>query len=198
MEYIVFDDMTQCTEADVERLLPSVSPERKNEALKYKHLFGRWACLKTYELWQSLMQTYYLDRAYPLPQWLRNEYGKPYITGGPYFSISHCKQAVAVAIDDNPVGIDVESVRHVDEALIERVMNETERQLIHSNTPSSPSHSQEETFTRLWTQKEAVLKLRGTGIIDSMQDVLTENSNISVCSVNHTKGYVLSIATTTT
>ena len=29
-----------------------------------------------------------------------NEYGKPYIPGGPEFSISHCKHGIAVAVDE--------------------------------------------------------------------------------------------------
>jgi hypothetical protein len=43
----IFDDMAQVTEAEVQRMLPLVDEQRRNEALRYKHLFGQFACLKS-------------------------------------------------------------------------------------------------------------------------------------------------------
>ena len=42
----IFDDMTQVTEAEVRRMLPLVNIQRRDEALRYKHLFGQFCCLK--------------------------------------------------------------------------------------------------------------------------------------------------------
>ena len=87
--------------------------------------------------------------------------GAPYITGQPtkYISISHCRTAVAVAISDNHrVGIDIESRRKVSPSLMERVC--TEEELAEINSSEDPTM----TFLRFWTRKEAVLKMRGTGI----------------------------------
>ena len=94
-------------------------------------------------------------------------HGKPYLKKGPYFSISHCKTAVAVAIDEeHELGIDIESIRHAEQALIERTMNKEEQTFIAY--ADNPDHA----FTDLWTQKEAVLKARGTGIMDDLTNVL--------------------------
>lgn len=170
MNLILHSDMAMCTEEDVSRLLPLVSQQRREQALRFKHLFGRWTSLKAYEL---LLRLLYPDTpleqlpSAALPVFEYNEYGRPFIAGGPCFSISHCREAVAVTVSDTPVGVDVESVRRFDEALVRRTMNEEEQRCIFA--AEEPARA----FIRLWTQKEAVLKLRGTGIVDNLADVLT-------------------------
>ena len=52
-------------------------------------------------------------------------------------------------------------------------------------------------FTRLWTQKEAVFKLQGTGIRDNIKDILLPQNltNIKIMTEKHLEeGYILSIA----
>ena len=110
MLYQIFDDMTQCSEQEVARLLPLVSAQRREQALRFTHLFGRYCCLKSYEMLQQLLAS----APYPLhstPTFLYNEYGAPSIKNGPYFSISHCKSGIAVAVSKQPIGIDIETVR---------------------------------------------------------------------------------------
>lgn len=143
---MIFDRMEECTETEVQRLLPQVSAQRREQALRFKHTLGQFCCLKS---WLMLNAMHIGEM-----EFLYNEHGKPYIEGGPFFSISHCKEGIAVAIDDQPVGIDIEAIRNVDQELILRTMNEEEQRQIHSNRD----------FTRLWTQKEAILKMEGTGI----------------------------------
>ena len=46
MLYRIFDDMTQCSEQEVARLLPLVSDQRREQALRYKHTFGQYCCLQ--------------------------------------------------------------------------------------------------------------------------------------------------------
>ena len=146
MKVMIFDRMEECTETEVQRLLPQVSAQRREQALRFKHTLGQFCCLKS---WLMLNAMHIGEM-----EFLYNEHGKPYIEGGPFFSISHCKEGIAVAIDDQPVGIDIEAIRNVDQELILRTMNEEEQRQIHSNRD----------FTRLWTQKEAILKMEGTGI----------------------------------
>lgn len=183
MKLMIFDDMAQCTQQEVERLLPLVSAQRREQALKFKFLFGQFACLKAYEMLTEL-----LGRVGDRSLTFRfNEHGKPFIDGERYFSISHCKQGIAVAVDDKPIGIDIESVREADEALIEKTMNLDEAKAIRS------SANPKEAFISFWTKKEAVLKLRGTGIIDELHDVLSADETVETF-INHEKEYVYSIA----
>ena len=158
MKVVVFDRMEECTEAEVQRMLPLVSAQRREQALKYKHTFGQFCCLKS---WLMLYEMLDKREKGLMDEWEYNEYGKPSFHLSPftfhlYFSISHCKEGIAVAIDDAPIGIDIEAIRHANEELIERTMNEDERLAI--------SELGMREFTRFWTQKEAIVKAEGTGI----------------------------------
>jgi 4'-phosphopantetheinyl transferase len=145
--------MDQCTESEVQHLLPLVSAQRRDQALRYKHLHGRFCCLKSWMMLKGLLEQNGYNQT-DLDLFLYNPQGKPYLANGPYFSISHCKAGIAVAVDDQPIGIDIESIRHADHELITRTMNADEQQHIHSDRD----------FTRFWTRKEAVVKAQGTGI----------------------------------
>lgn len=184
MEVLIFDQMEQCTEGEVQRMLPLVSPQRREQALRFKHTFGQFCCLKS---WLMLFERLRV-MGYGLPDFQYNEHGKPYIEGGPYFSISHCKQGIAVAIDDQPVGIDIEGIRHAEEDLIERTMNEEER--LRVTGYGLPDRM----FTRLWTQKEAIVKAQGVGIVsfEQLQTVL-DNGHWTLDTVEKEK-YIYSIA----
>ena len=173
MQVLVFDDMTQCTEAEVQRMLPLVSAQRREQAMKYKHVFGQFCCLKSWVMLHSLTGI--------SQDWRYNEHGKPFIEGGPYFSISHCKEGIAVVIDDQPV--DIEAIRHANEDLIERTMNEEERVGMDDRK-----------FTRLWTQKEAIVKAEGTGILsfEQLQSII-ENRKSKIETIEKEK-YIVSIA----
>jgi 4'-phosphopantetheinyl transferase len=188
MEILIFDDMTQATEAEVQRLLPLVSAQRREQALRYKHTFGQFCCLKSWLMLYERLRV----MGYGLQDWKYNEYGKPYVENGPYFSISHCKEGIAVAIDEQPIGIDIEGIRHADEELIERVMSEKEKlQITNHQSPMESARA----FTRLWTQKEAIVKAQGTGIMsfEQLQKTLVESLKFKVESVEKEK-YIYSIA----
>lgn len=172
MEVLIFDDMTQCTDAEVQRMLPLVSAQRREQAMRYKHTFGQFCCLKSWMMLSEGMRELGINE---LGNFVYNEYGKPYIEGGPYFSISHCKEGIAVAIDDQPIGIDIEGIRHADEELIERVMSEEERLRINDERLRiNGERLADRMFTRLWTQKEAVVKAEGVGIqsFEQLQKIL--------------------------
>lgn len=147
----------------MKRMMPLVSEQRREQALRYRHIFGQYCCLRAWLMLRDLL-------GHDPGEWRYNEYGKPFLTGDDkdtYFSISHCREAIAVAIADQPIGIDVESIRTANEDLIVRVMNETEQAQIHQ------SAEPDKTFTRLWTEKEAIVKWQGTGIegLEQMVDV---------------------------
>ena len=45
MRYTIFDHMMEGTEQEIARLLPMVSQQRREQALRYQHLFGQYCCL---------------------------------------------------------------------------------------------------------------------------------------------------------
>ena len=148
-----------CSWDAVQAMLPLVSEQRREQALQYKHAFGQYACLKSYLMLQDLLREHYGIEGDLVFSY--NEHGKPMLkeVSNIHFSISHCKEAIAVAVADRPVGIDVETLRMPSEALAERVMDEGEKLRFDiSDTPK-------DFFTAIWTAKEAVMKCRGTGIV---------------------------------
>ena len=208
MQLLIFDDMAQCTDAEVGRLLTLAGLQRREQALRFSHTFGRFCCLKGYELLLDCIERLRHNSDPAAQEMLRrlddwngdfvyNEHGKPYLQSrtstarieGVEFNISHCKNAVAAVLHPAPVGIDVESFRTASPALIRRTMNDTETEQIHH--ADNPSRE----FTRLWTQKEAVLKLEGTGLVDNLPQVLSSNRYRLETIVNEPKGYVYTVAT---
>ena len=165
--------MTQCSEQEIARLLPLVSPQRREQALRYTHIFGQFCCLKSYELLTQLLVKWGGDNVDKMPEFVYNEHGAPYLVVGPYFSISHCKQGIAVAVSETPIGIDIETIRPLNEGLVRKTMNDVEQTHIFSS-----SHPETE-FICLWTQKEAYVKMQGTGIISDMHDILCNVSNVA-------------------
>ena len=169
--------MNRCTAAEVERLLPLVPDWRREQALRYKHLFGQYCCLRSWEMVEnlSIQSRLALDLLSTKSRLVRyNEHGKPFFEDGPFFSISHCKEAIAVVVAEEPVGIDVESIRKADDSLIERVMNESEKEQLDG----VEGIQKDRLFTRLWTQKEAVVKALGTGLqsFEQIQGILEDGA----------------------
>lgn len=183
MRYIIFDHMQECSEQEVARLLPLVSEQRREQALRYKHLMGRYCCLKSYELLQELLG----DRCKPV--FVYNSYGQPQLDKGPYFSISHCKAGIAVAVSDRPVGVDIEAIRQAKSGLIAKTMNAEEQAMI------ARAADADKMFTQLWTRKEAYLKMIGTGIINDLHGTLEQVREEQLQSLDYSeKGYMVSLA----
>lgn len=151
---------------DLESSLREISEQRREQALRFKHEQGRRLCVLAYLLLKQGLREEYGIMENPVFEY--NEHGKPSIVGHPeiFFNLSHCKEAVACAISDQPVGIDVESVRSYKERLARYTMNDEEvRDIETSEQPDT-------TFIRLWTMKEATMKLVGTGISKDMKSVI--------------------------
>ena len=184
----IFDNMSQVTEAEVQRMLPLVDAQRREEALRYKHVFGQFACLKSWLMLKELLKPLGINNM----KMDFNEHGKPFLTHYPniHFNLSHCKNGIAVVVDFAPVGIDIESFRKDNVALLRKTMNPAEAEWI------STSPDPVETFTQFWTKKEAVVKLRGTGIIDDLHHVLDGEGYRLETHVNREKRYAWSVAYT--
>ncbi|MBQ6771881.1 MAG: 4'-phosphopantetheinyl transferase superfamily protein [Bacteroidales bacterium] len=182
----IFDDMSQMTDAEVQRMLPLVDEQRREEALRYKHLFGQFACLKSWLMLKKLLNPLGINDL----TMKKNEHGKPCLTRHPevHFNLSHCKNGIAVAVDFSPIGIDIESFHRENEALICRTMNDEEIEAIQA--APNPTAA----FTQLWTQKEAVLKLRGTGIVNDLHGVLDGEGYRLESHINEEKRYALTVA----
>ena len=185
MKVLVCDNIEELGE-DFVRWAEGVLPEwRKEQMLKIKHLRGKIQCAVAYLLVNQLVSCSVIQL-----QWRYNEHGKPYFEGRNdlFFSISHCRSAVAVAIDEEEVGIDIEEVSRYREQLVDYVANEEEKYEMDERCDDN-----RDKFMELWTMKEAVFKLYGTGITHEIKDVLKNyDGNLYVWKFG---GKVMTVAT---
>lgn len=185
------DHIADLGEEQTEKLINSLPEWRREQALRYKHLQGRRECAAGYiELLRGLRLRFGIEG---MPTFTFNEHGKPFLKEHPdvHFSISHCKEAVGCYVSDRPCGLDIEHIRKAKEDLVRHTMSLQETESIFS------SRFPDIVFTRLWTQKEAVLKLAGTGIVDDLHGVLAPErlQGIELQTVeNPYKGYIYTIA----
>ena len=161
------DDIYGFSAEKIAECIENLPSQRREVALRFKHDLGRRQCVLAYQLLCDGLEHEYgiTDK----PVFSYGEHGKPSIIGHEdiHFNLSHCKTAVACAISDKPIGIDIESIRLAKETVIRYAMNDAETQRIMES--SNPDLE----FTRLWTMKESVLKLTGEGINDNMKSVLS-------------------------
>lgn len=173
---------------DLNTALGQISEQRRQLALRFQYEQGQRTCVLAYLLLKRALKEEFGLEETPLFEY--GEHGKPSIVGHPeiFFNLSHCREAVACAVSRRPVGIDVESVGRYREAVARYTMNDEEMALI-TNAPQP-----EVMFTRLWTMKEARLKLTGEGINDNMKQVLTEADRKSYTTVECLEqGYIYTV-----
>ena len=169
--------------------LAQLSVQRREQALRFRHELGRRTCTAAYLLLCEGLQKEYGITEKPIFEY--GEHGKPWIVGHPeiHFNLSHCREAVLCMLSDRPVGVDVESVRKFKDSLIRYTMNDKEVEMIMQ----APRPDVE--FIRLWTRKEAVLKLTGEGINDNLKDVLNDCPYPIITTVSADLRYVYSVCT---
>lgn len=189
--FCINDHIGDLNEAQTEELIASLPEWRRETALRFRHLQGRRECAVGYiELLRGLRLRFGIGG---MPAFAYNEHEKPFLKDYPdiHFSISHCKEAVGCLVSERPCGLDIECIREAKDSLVRYTMSPEEVEHIFSD--SSPKIA----FTRLWTQKEAVLKLLGTGITDDLHHVLEPErmEGIRLQTIeNPYRGYIFTIA----
>ena len=86
----------------------------------------------------------------------KNEKGAPLPVGGVHWSLTHKSDIAGGVAALLPVGMDLETIRPVSDALLAKVANDDEWQLVGNDSQRN--------FFRFWTAKEAVLKAVGKGM----------------------------------
>ena len=148
-----------------------------------------------YFVWKLLC--YALERSFGMRgkklQPVKESYGG-WSVGDISVSLSHSKNALAVAVSRAPVGIDIEYLHTPNtEKIAERVMNEAEL----SQFELLNSEQREERFIAIWTAKEAVFKSKKLEkFLPKEIDTLSASFKTDSITIDGEK-YLWSVATTT-
>jgi len=124
-------------ETDLQLAIPIANEERRIQHLAVRLLF-------------KLMMP-----AADLSQLVLADNGKPYLLGLPFqFSFSHCKGYAACAVDDQPIGIDIEIIHPRIIKVAHKFLNDQEKTMI----ARLDEKDQLNQMAFLWVAKEAMYK----------------------------------------
>lgn len=107
------------------------------------------------------------------------KYGKPYYSDiDVFFSISHCKTAIAAAVSEKEIGVDIMDHRPVNEKIALRICSDKELEKFRE------AKDKQIFLTELWCKKESIVKKSGLGFTQGFKTVETENSHCRIFSAN--------------
>lgn len=167
----IIDNIETVTGQQLAHEITMLPQWRQEVVMRYKFESGRRESALAFRLLQQMLGKYSKDIDTDGLVFETGEHGKPFLRSHAdvHFNISHCKYAVACSVSDRPVGIDVECTGRYKYSLAAYCMSESEMQWI---TAPSDDAEIDYRFTELWTRKEALLKLLGTGITDDVKNIL--------------------------
>lgn len=151
------------SEASFSLLLNCVSAERRKKIIHIRNLED-----KKNSLISELLIRYVLRSEYDIKEdtlFDKSVNGKPFLKNHSnlHFNISHSGNFIVCAFSNNLVGIDIELLRDIDTAISSHYLNDREINSFHPVNNNS--------FFKLWTAKESILKLTGEGFRANPKDV---------------------------
>ncbi len=112
----------------------------------------------------SVRRRWGMDR---LPDLARSEQGKPFFPAFPqyHFNLSHSSSLTLCALDELPVGADIEVIRPHHPNLARRICSAEELAWLEGQKDTLSA------LCQLWTRKEALVKYRGTGLNMPLREI---------------------------
>lgn len=183
----LFDQLEAFTDDLFNQGLARLPLERQQKATVYRQKIDQKLSVLGY-----VLLNYGLKNEYGIRENIVFSYsakGKPFLTHYPeiHFNISHCRSGVICAIHSSVVGVDIETISAYDAQLAEYICNEPEWKLINESDNKALA------FTKIWTQKESLMKKTGIGLTDDLKKIDTIDSEAIVL-VDPDEAYVFSIA----
>lgn len=166
-------DTTNFTDYTYYLSLISNERQKKIDVLKFEHK-------KKTSLFAELLIRYQITKDLNLSNsevsFEYNQYGKPCIKRYTdyNFSISHSKDYIVYVSDIHPIGIDIERIKNANIGLAKRFFTPKEYSHIVS------SNSLDDSFFKVWTIKEAYIKMLGMGLHKPLSsfDIFSLDCNI--------------------
>lgn len=157
---------------------PHLPPTRQRKLMQYRFAKDRWLCAAAYMLLLYALRNEYNLAADHIKVEIATS-GKPYLSSHPHihFNLSHCDAGVACGISNTPIGIDVETVRRIDDYVVRRVCSASERKILKH------SENTDLAFTIMWTLKESWVKAIGYGLAFPLDKVSVQGYSFKPCYV---------------
>lgn len=162
--------------AEYEKYLPLVSSERQERILRLKSEKDKIISLST-----ELLIRHEISQQLNIPFseiiFGYGEHGKPYILNDRdyFFSVSHSDNCIAFSGGNFPIGIDVEQISCGNIKIAKRFFTANEYNFIKTSKESS------EDFCKIWTSKEAYLKMLGVGLSKSLRSFDVTDKSLDCC-----------------
>ncbi|MBD2767184.1 4'-phosphopantetheinyl transferase superfamily protein [Hymenobacter sp. BT664] len=165
------------TEPIKESLFNSFYSQMPADLQRKINSFRQWEDRQASLIGRMLLKKALLDNGLSgnlLSQIKYTSFGKPYLSDGPYFNITHSWPYIICAVDQQKaVGIDVEVVREID-------IRDFTAQFTASETVALTSAVNPiALFYSLWCKKEAIVKAEGSGLNIPLHelDVLSDRTS---------------------
>ena len=157
-EAVILTVTPELTKKEFDALFPLVTPDKQERIQKFHFFRDARNCLLG-DILARVETCRFTDLSMKQIEFAVNEYEKPFVVGKPriQFNISHAGHYIACIIADEPVGIDIELITHVD-------MNLAERFFTPDETAYIVNEQQANRFYEVWTKKESRIKLEGKGL----------------------------------
>ena len=127
-----------------------LTPQRRSRMYRYRQNADRARCLAAGLMLRKVFGRRLADTV------AEGEFGKPFLPGGPRFSLSHSGDYVLLAADENDIGADIEQILPWQAEMARLVFTPSEQAWLRAQAGDAA-------FYRLWTGKEAVMKALGLG-----------------------------------
>lgn len=153
--------------SEYDKVYANLSPSRKRRVDRYKREEDRIRSLSCELLLKKILFDF--DEENAVLETAEN--GKPYLKNSSFFvSMSHSEEKAVCAVSEKAVGIDIEKIKPISVALIDRVCTQNEMEYVMPQTCEKAATVENrvvlERFYEVWTAKEAYFKKIGTGITD--------------------------------
>ena len=168
----LYDTLENYSDEKYLKHLNALPAWRREKTLQYKKLDDRKRSVLTFVLLQrALREEYGITE---VPEFVYNEFGKPSFSNLPiHFSLSHCKDAIACAVSNHNIGIDVESIVPYNPDVARRVCTAAELEMLEQ------SENKDTDFIKLWTIKEAISKYEGMGVSLPFSEIATDRYSLN-------------------
>jgi len=170
---------------EFEHCFSLLTDAEKSRADRFRHEGARTQFVIGHGVIHLLLNEY-LGNNYAHISWKESEHHKPFVQlpdgSRPLeFNLSHCEDYIAIALGSTSQGVDIENIRSLKdlEGISRQVFTEKEISILFA---SDDRDTQNSTFFKFWTCKEAVLKANGTGFMKDPKKIEidlnpTESSN---------------------